>query len=120
MNKEDSAADEEKDRRREESRLSSNWGDTLQRRSIEDFRFDSLSRKGSMLSEDFEIPQKDYQDEELVSTLVEDVAIATKRGLDKAGEWLVKLHQQDVMTIGDMRELDDEDWPNLYFCNFNV
>jgi WNK lysine deficient protein kinase len=116
LNKEDSAAEEEKDRR-EVYRISSNWGDTLQRRSIEDFMYDSLSRKGSMLSEEFEIPQKDYQDEELVSTLVEDVAIATKRGLDKAGEWLVKLHQQDVMTIGDMRELDDDDWPNLYICN---
>lgn len=96
--------------------FSSNFNDQMdifQRRSTDDFSFDSLPRKGSIMAEEFEFPLKEYQDEELVSTLVEDVAIATKRGLDKAAEWLVKLHQQDVMTIGDMRELDDDDWPNL-------
>ncbi len=95
---------------------SSNMNDQMefsQRRSTEDFIFGSLPRKMSLMPEEFEFPLKEYNDEDLVTNLVEDVAIATKRGLDKASEWLVKLHQQDVMTIGDLRELNDEDWPNL-------
>jgi hypothetical protein len=120
LNKEEPLTDEGKEGRENSRQYSSNindhW-DTLQRKNTEDSMFETLPRKGSILGEEFEFPLKDYQDEELVSTLVQDVALATKRGLEKAAEWLVKLHQQDVMTIGDMRELDDEDWPNLYIYN---
>ncbi len=48
-----------------------------------------------------------------IETLVTDVATATKRGLDKAAEWLTRLKNQDIMTIGDLRDLQDEDWSSL-------
>ena len=55
----------------------------------------------------------DYQDDDAIERIVEDTAIATKRGLDKAAEWLEKLRKQDIMTVGDLRDLQDEDWANL-------
>jgi hypothetical protein len=44
--------------------------------------------------------------------------LATKRGMEKAAEWLEKLHKQDIMTVGDLRDLQDEDWNNLYSLTF--
>ena len=78
----------------------------------------SLPRKISQVADEFDFAPKDYSDEDSISMLVEDTAQATKRGLDKAAEWLDKLHKQDVMTVGDLRDLQEEDWANLYsfFC----
>ena len=42
-----------------------------------------------------------------------DTAVATNRGLDKANEWLQRLQAQDIMTVGDLRDLTEEDWPSL-------
>jgi WNK lysine deficient protein kinase len=33
--------------------------------------------------------------------------------MDKANEWLTRLHKQDIMLVGDLRELQDEDWAGL-------
>lgn len=55
----------------------------------------------------------DYTDEQAIDELVKDTAILTKRGLEKANEWLAKLKSQDVMTVGDLRDLQDEDWQSL-------
>jgi hypothetical protein len=46
--------------------------------------------------------------------LVKDTALASKRGLEKAIEWLAKLKEQDIMTVGDLRDLQDDDWQSLY------
>jgi WNK lysine deficient protein kinase len=48
-----------------------------------------------------------------IEELVKDTAISTKRGLEKAKEWLHKLRAQDVMTVGDLRDLQEEDWQSL-------
>ncbi|ORX95948.1 kinase-like protein [Basidiobolus meristosporus CBS 931.73] len=56
---------------------------------------------------------RDYADECPVEEIVRDVAIATNRSADKASDWLAKLQDQDVMTVGDLRELHDEDWAGL-------
>jgi WNK lysine deficient protein kinase len=45
---------------------------------------------------------------------VKDTALASKRGLEKAIEWLAKLKEQDIMTVGDLRDLQDDDWQSLY------
>jgi WNK lysine deficient protein kinase len=50
-----------------------------------------------------------------IEELVRDTAISTKRGLEKANEWLAKIRAQDVMTVGDLRDLQEEDWQSLYF-----
>ncbi|KAJ3035305.1 signal transducing kinase of the PAK [Rhizophlyctis rosea] len=64
--------------------------------------------------EDFEgFPSKEYPDDKPIEELVRDTAIATNRGLDKASEWIARLQAQDVMTVGDLRELHDEDWGSL-------
>lgn len=57
----------------------------------------------------------EYSDEQPIELLVNDTANATNRGQDKANEWLSKLKSQDVMTVGDLRSLQEDDWQNLYF-----
>ncbi|KND03674.1 WNK protein kinase [Spizellomyces punctatus DAOM BR117] len=65
-------------------------------------------------SEDFvDFPHKEYADDRPIEEMVMDTAIATNRGVEKANEWLAKLKAQDIMTVGDMRELHDEDWSSL-------
>ncbi|OUM65396.1 hypothetical protein PIROE2DRAFT_60051 [Piromyces sp. E2] len=48
-----------------------------------------------------------------IDDLVKDVCISTNRNLDKANEWIQRLKGQDIMTVGDLRELHDEDWNGL-------
>jgi WNK lysine deficient protein kinase len=45
-----------------------------------------------------------------IEQLVNDTAMAYHRGPDKANEWLAKLKNQDIMTIGDLKDLQDSDW----------
>lgn len=44
---------------------------------------------------------------------VTDCALASHRGSDKAHEWARKLQNQDIMTVGDLRDLHDEDWAGI-------
>lgn len=44
---------------------------------------------------------------------VRDCAIASHRNIDKAHEWANKLKNQDIMTVGDLRDLHDEDWVGI-------
>ena len=55
----------------------------------------------------------EYLDDQPIDELVKDTAISTKRGLEKANEWLARLKAQDVMTVGDLRDLQEDDWQNL-------
>lgn len=55
----------------------------------------------------------EYSDDADVEGLVLDAAAATNRGRDKATEWILKLHDQDIMTVGDLSGLEDEDWAGL-------
>ncbi|KAJ3093070.1 hypothetical protein HK102_010975 [Quaeritorhiza haematococci] len=76
----------------------------------------SLVRKGSMAEfrDEFEdFPIKEYLDNQPIEELVRDTAMATNRGMEKANEWLARLHAQDIMTVGDLRDLHDEDWASL-------
>ncbi|KAL2911526.1 hypothetical protein HK105_209015 [Polyrhizophydium stewartii] len=74
-----------------------------------------LSRRASVaeFNEFEDIPAKEYSDSQPIADLVTDVAVATKRGADKIAEWLSRLNTQDIMTVGDLRDLQDEDWSNL-------
>ncbi|KAI9106273.1 kinase-like domain-containing protein [Phlyctochytrium arcticum] len=77
--------------------------------SIQDSRLedlvDNLPVKGTYLTP----YHLDWSDVNMVM----DTAIATNRGVEKANEWLAKLKAQDIMSVGDMRELHDEDWSSL-------
>lgn len=55
----------------------------------------------------------EYTDESSIDDFVRETAAATNRGEDKALEWAAKLKDQDIMTVGDLRELLDEDWSNI-------
>lgn len=44
---------------------------------------------------------------------VRDCATAAHRNSDKAHEWINKLKNQDIMTVGDLRDLHDEDWAGI-------
>ncbi|RKO94138.1 hypothetical protein BDK51DRAFT_29108, partial [Blyttiomyces helicus] len=77
----------------------------------------SLPRKGSVQGvhgDEFEdFPMKEYANDIPILELVQDTAMAANRGMDKAKEWLAKLEDQDIMTVGDLRDLHDEDWSSL-------
>ncbi|KAJ3392478.1 ATP binding [Lobulomyces angularis] len=63
---------------------------------------------------DFEdFPTKEYADSMPIDELVRDTANSTNRGSDKVKEWCQKLKAQDIMSVGDLRDLQDEDWTNL-------
>ncbi|KAF8936601.1 kinase-like domain-containing protein [Dissophora ornata] len=72
----------------------------------------NLSRKNSNpdwgVEEEF--PFKEYSMDAPIEDLVNDTAMAYHRGPDKANEWLAKLKNQDIMTIGDLKDLQDSDW----------
>ncbi|KAG2210273.1 hypothetical protein INT47_003258 [Mucor saturninus] len=53
---------------------------------------------------------EEYADDTDIELFVRDCAIASHRNIDKAQEWANKLKDQDIMTVGDLRDLHDEDW----------
>lgn len=42
-----------------------------------------------------------------------ETAAASNRDKNKALEWVHKLQNQDIMTVGDLRDLHDEDWAGI-------
>ncbi|KAF9174314.1 hypothetical protein BGX21_008248 [Mortierella sp. AD011] len=73
----------------------------------------ALNRKNSnaeWVPVEEEIPFKEYSMDAPIEDLVNDTAMAYHRGPDKANEWLAKLKNQDIMTIGDLKDLQDSDW----------
>ncbi|OZJ03000.1 hypothetical protein BZG36_04681 [Bifiguratus adelaidae] len=48
-----------------------------------------------------------------IEDFVQKVGIATNRSTDKATEWVKKLQNQDIMTVGDLRDLHEEDWQGI-------
>ncbi|GAA5805775.1 kinase-like domain-containing protein [Helicostylum pulchrum] len=63
---------------------------------------------------------KDYSDDTSIDVFVNDVAKATNRSCTKASEWIQKLEGQDIMTVGDLRELLDEDWSSIGLTVFAI
>ncbi|CAO3611405.1 unnamed protein product [Cunninghamella blakesleeana] len=55
----------------------------------------------------------EYGDDTNIEVFVRDCAMAVHRSLDKANEWTKKLQNQDIMTVGDLRDLHDEDWAGI-------
>ncbi|KAI8883917.1 kinase-like protein [Backusella circina FSU 941] len=56
---------------------------------------------------------EEYTDDTEIAVFVRDCAIASHRGPEKANEWANKLQNQDIMTVGDLRDLHDEDWAGI-------
>ncbi|ORZ19384.1 kinase-like domain-containing protein [Absidia repens] len=56
---------------------------------------------------------EEYSDDTTIDVFVRDCAVATHRNADKAHQWINKLQNQDIMTVGDLRDLHDEDWSGI-------
>ncbi|KAL0094715.1 putative serine/threonine-specific protein kinase pkpA Phycomyces blakesleeanus [Phycomyces blakesleeanus] len=56
---------------------------------------------------------EEYSDDTDISDFVQDCATAAHRSAEKAKEWADKLKDQDIMTVGDLRDLHDEDWTGI-------
>ena len=79
-----------------------------------------LSRRNSNPEDtgEVDLPFKEYAPEAPIEDLVRDTAAAYHRGQDKANEWLAKLKNQDIMTVGDLRDLQDSDWAGFELTVF--
>ncbi|KAI7866828.1 putative serine/threonine-specific protein kinase pkpA Phycomyces blakesleeanus [Spinellus fusiger] len=55
----------------------------------------------------------EYSNSTDIEKFVMDTAAATNRNKDKAKQWVEKLQNQDIMTVGDLRDLHDEDWSGI-------
>ncbi|OAD06051.1 hypothetical protein MUCCIDRAFT_117701, partial [Mucor lusitanicus CBS 277.49] len=62
---------------------------------------------------DGNVDHVEYSDDTDIGVFVADCAQASHRGADKAHEWARKLQNQDIMTVGDLRDLHDEDWAGI-------
>ncbi|KAF7721665.1 hypothetical protein EC973_004315 [Apophysomyces ossiformis] len=56
---------------------------------------------------------EEYSDDTDIAVFVQDCAMASHRSQEKALEWIKKLQNQDIMTVGDLRDLHDEDWAGI-------
>ncbi|KAI9265946.1 kinase-like domain-containing protein [Sporodiniella umbellata] len=55
----------------------------------------------------------EYSNKTTIQSFVLETAAASNRNKEKALEWVHKLHDQDIMTVGDLRDLHDEDWAGI-------
>ncbi|GJJ77834.1 WNK lysine deficient protein kinase [Entomortierella parvispora] len=80
----------------------------------------TLSRKNSNpeYTGEVDLPFKEYAPDAPIEDLVRDTAAAYHRGPDKANEWLAKLKNQDIMTVGDLQDLQDSDWAGFELTVF--
>ncbi len=76
------------------------------------------SHRNSEASFDAELPGREYPSDYPIDDFIVDIAMITKRPLEKANEWLLKLKNQDIMTVGDLRHLHEEDWAHLSLTVF--
>lgn len=71
-----------------------------------------------VITYDFEPMSRDYPNDFPIEDFVMDVASNCNRDVDKANEWLFKLKNQDIVTVGDLRDLLDDDWAHLSLTVF--
>ena len=55
----------------------------------------------------------EYPNDTTIEVFVHETALATNRDPDKAKEWTAKIKSQDILTVGDLRDLLDEDWAGI-------
>ncbi|KAI8369296.1 kinase-like domain-containing protein [Radiomyces spectabilis] len=84
---------------------------------------DTLSRSSGVLGDQAELAAThsalmdhvlaEYANDTSIEKFVIDTAVATNRSMEKAKQWATKLQNQDIMTVGDLRDLHDEDWSGI-------
>lgn len=84
--------------------------------ALEDVPGQSMKSESALLDSRVESPDyepKNYEDSCNVQELVSEAARITQKTEEKSKEWLEVLNAQDIVTVGDLRGLHDEDWNNL-------
>ena len=62
---------------------------------------------------------REFTDDIPIEEFISEIATFYKRGLEKAAEWLRVLKDEDIVSVGDLRGLQDEDWANLNLTVFS-
>lgn len=60
----------------------------------------------------------EYSNDCSLDEFITDVASMLNRPMEKAQEWLARLKSEDIMTVGDLRDLIEEDWARLNLTVF--
>ncbi|KAI8976740.1 kinase-like domain-containing protein [Pilobolus umbonatus] len=63
---------------------------------------------------------REYSNDTSIDIFVSDTGRATNRSKSKVDEWTEKLKQQDIMTVGDLMELEEEDWSSIGLTVFAI
>ncbi|CAG8621824.1 5611_t:CDS:10 [Paraglomus brasilianum] len=64
------------------------------------------------------LPMREYPNDTPIEEFVSDTAQALHRDMEKARQWTDKLKKEDIMTVGDLRRLHDEDWAGIKLTVF--
>ncbi|CAG8572996.1 6971_t:CDS:10 [Paraglomus occultum] len=64
------------------------------------------------------VPVREYPNDTPIEEFVSDTAQALHRDMEKARQWTDKLKKEDIMTVGDLRRLHDEDWAGIKLTVF--
>ncbi|KAL1931592.1 hypothetical protein VTP01DRAFT_9735 [Rhizomucor pusillus] len=80
-----------------------------ERRALENGASEAIPQQANVLNQAL----AEYSDDSDIDDFVRATAAAAHRGEDKAIEWAAKLKEQDIITVGDLRELLDEDWSSI-------
>ncbi|OIR58096.1 MAG: WNK protein kinase [Amphiamblys sp. WSBS2006] len=75
----------------------------------------STAKKAYM---DFAPVGHEYTNDRKIEELVMEAALQTNRTVEKANEWIEALKKQEIMTVGDLRGLHEEDWKHLNLSVF--
>lgn len=78
-------------------------------RALENGASEAIPQQANVLNQAL----AEYSDDSDIDDFVRATAAAAHRGEDKAIEWAAKLKEQDIITVGDLRELLDEDWSSI-------
>lgn len=73
----------------------------------------TIARSPIASDAELEAPLRDYPNDFAIDEFIQDVAILTGRSAEKAARWLDLLQSQDIMMVGDLRALTEDDWGRL-------
>ncbi len=60
----------------------------------------------------------DYPNEHPIEEFILEVASNVNRPTERAQEWLATLKAEDILTVGDLRDLLEEDWSRINLTVF--
>lgn len=92
--------------------------DLFPKKEMVSFSTENLSEKRKLVYFEFGPNDKEYPNDRPIEELLIDAALHTNRTIEKANEWLFILKKQEIITVGDLRNLHEEDWKHLNLSVF--